>query len=385
MHYTFPHITNLADVLPAIKDCPEFVVSPRPGGYTVVNYQISTENTFPPVTSREDAIKRECRGLIFDTKTGNILHRRLHKFFNVNERDETQLRHVDFNKHHVILEKLDGSMITPVWTDEGLRWGTKMGVTEVAGPVEDFVKKNWKYTAFVEALAESGTTPIFEWCSRKQRIVVDYPVDQLVLIAMRQNITGAYIGISEMRALASTFDIPVVMEYAGTAQNMEALLASTRSMEDAEGFVVRFDDGHMVKVKGEWYVERHRAKDGIRFEKNVISALLTETIDDLKSFLLDDDRVRVEAYAEKFWDGVFKTARSLEARYHFGYNANRKTFAVEFVLKQDRCYQGFLFDMYKGGKPLDLLKRYLLAHCGSQTSVDEARWIHGSVWNTSEE
>jgi RNA ligase len=50
---------------------------------------------------------RECRGLIFSDK-GNILSRRFHKFFNVNELEETHESLIDINRPHILTEKMDG-------------------------------------------------------------------------------------------------------------------------------------------------------------------------------------------------------------------------------------------------------------------------------------
>jgi len=62
--------------------------------------------------ARQLAIRRECRGLIFDAKTGELLSRRFHKFFNINEKEESMLENMtDLSGGHIILEKLDGSMI----------------------------------------------------------------------------------------------------------------------------------------------------------------------------------------------------------------------------------------------------------------------------------
>jgi hypothetical protein len=44
-----------------------------------------------------------------------------------------------------------------------------------------------------DCVIDGDMTPIFEWCSRNQRIVVDYPEDMLVLTAVRDNIEGVYI------------------------------------------------------------------------------------------------------------------------------------------------------------------------------------------------
>ena len=198
MNYAFPIIEHLDDVRPAIAGRDEFIIAERDWGY-VVNYMVAMADTFPEVktsggsakmreeANRHKAIRRECRGLLFD-KDGKIMARRLHKFFNINERDETQFSEIDWNQPHVILEKLDGSMVTPVVTDSGIRWGTKMGITDVSMGAEEFVARNPHYAKFAADMIKQGLTPIFEWCSRKQRIVVDYPEDRLVLIAIRRNV-----------------------------------------------------------------------------------------------------------------------------------------------------------------------------------------------------
>jgi RNA ligase len=381
MKYSFPHISNISQVLPVIKDSPEFIVAEKDGGYTVINYLVATDKTFPSVITEADAIRRECRGMIFHTKTGNILHRRLHKFFNVNERDETQVNLVDFSQPHVILEKLDGSMITPVFTDAGIRWGTKMGVTDVALPVEEFIVDHPEYVRVAEYCHKNGMTPIFEWCSRKQRIVVDYPEDKLMLIAVRWNDTGDYMAYDVMTAVfQNELVVPIVKQYPGTAESMQHLIDSCKDLTEAEGFVVRFDDGHMVKIKGEWYLQLHKAKDAIRFEKNIIELILTEKVDDAKAFLLDEDRIRVEKFQEEFWAGFFETAAILQALYSGGFSRDKKDFAVNFVLHQPRHLQGLLFEMYKGRSVADVLKEELLTNCGSQTKVDSVRWIHKAHW-----
>lgn len=84
------------------------------------------------------------------------------------------------------------SMITPIPVDGNIRWGTKMGVTDVALGAEEFVAKNPQYQELAKWCIQNKKTPIFEWVSRKQRIVIDYEEDNLILIAIRDNVTGEY-------------------------------------------------------------------------------------------------------------------------------------------------------------------------------------------------
>lgn len=57
-------------------------------------------------------MNRECRGIIFHKETGNLVARRLHKFFNINEMDETKAERIDLSKPHILLTKADGLNLT---------------------------------------------------------------------------------------------------------------------------------------------------------------------------------------------------------------------------------------------------------------------------------
>ena len=108
MNYVFPHITHINDVLPHIEGRKEFRVMEKEG-YTVIHYMVALEETFKwdendPIGS---AIRRECRGISFD-KEGKLICRKYHKFFNVGEKEETQLNKINLYEPHIVLEKLDG-------------------------------------------------------------------------------------------------------------------------------------------------------------------------------------------------------------------------------------------------------------------------------------
>ncbi len=195
MNYKFPEIRSIHDVLPHIEGRSEFIVAEREFG-TVINYMVSMADTFN-MDGPEDiggAIRRECRGLKF-YPDGTIAARTFHKFFNMGEREETQPHLIDFSRDHTIMTKLDGSMIHPMKVGDRIRWMSKMGITDVALQAEEFVSVNTKYLAFASWCIDNSMTPIFEWCSRKQKIVIDYPEDSLTLLAVRDNITGEYLKI----------------------------------------------------------------------------------------------------------------------------------------------------------------------------------------------
>lgn len=397
MHYTFPEIRHIEDVLPAIEGRDEFVVAEREWG-KVVNYLVVLPDTFPEVhtaggsarmraeADRMKAIRRECRGLLF-YPDGRIMGRRLHKFFNVNEREETQLGRIDLTRPHVILDKLDGSMITPVYTDTGIRWGTKMGITTVSMQAEVHVANNRAYTDMAEKCQQENQTAIFEWCSRSQRIVVDYPQDRLVLIAVRDNITGEYASYDQLEALGDYYKIPVVKTRAGTAANMESLIDETRASEGIEGYIIRFDNGQMLKIKGDWYVRIHKTKDNLALEKNVVDLLITEKMDDAKSFMLDDDRRRVEDFEQKFWQGLAQRVQHYDDYWQrvVSSGVDRKGFAVGWmpqIRDTDPFAAQFVFGKFGGRDSREMIVEQIAKNTGTGPRIDSVRALWGGhSWN----
>ena len=385
MDYQFPVIRHLNDVLPAIEGRDEFIVATREWG-TVVNYMVSMADTFPDVTDVNDAIRRECRGLLF-YPDGRIMSRRLHKFFNVNERDETAAHKIDLGKPHVILEKLDGSMITPVYTEAGVRWGTKMGITTVSMLAEEFVAQHPQYQRIAEESLKAGLTPIFEWCSRKQRIVVDYPEDRLVLIALRNTVSGQYLSYDAMMTAGEEYGIEVVRAYEGTTANMEHLISETRASEGIEGWIIRFDDGQMLKVKGDWYVRIHKTKDNLTHEKNVVDLIVNEKIDDVKPFMLDEDRARVEEFETEFWQGVAYQVENYDRYWHMvqASNLDRKSYALQWmptIQKQDPFAPQFVFGKFGGKDSRQMILDQIRKNTGTQTKIDSVRNLwNGAQWD----
>ena len=346
MMYSFPHITHIDDVLPAIKDSPEFIVAQK-DGYQVVNYVVATHDTFPDVADGHAAIRRECRGLVFDLD-GKLINRRYHKFFNVNERDETAIHAIDWSRPHVILEKLDGSMVSPCFVHGHLRWMTKMGLTDTSMEAEVFIASRPDYAEFARDYLKYEFTPIFEWCSNKNRIVLDYPEDRLVLTAMRDNDSGYYLLQDALEAIGERYGIETVKAYdVSSSKHPSHIIDMVRAAEDAEGVVVRFDDGHMVKIKSDWYVRIHRIKSLLGQERDVVSLILNNQLDDMLPVLPREDVERVE----KFEVGLMEQIRLSAWTVYQTVKQNRetmdrKTFALNYAPTFDPMWRGLIFQFW---------------------------------------
>ena len=393
MRYEFPHINNISEVLQAIEGREEFVVKhDEAGGYRVVNYLVNFEDTFPPVTDRRTALLRECRGITFCANTGVVLARKYHKFFNLGERPETLPENIDFTQPHVILEKLDGSMLTPLLVDGVIRWNTKMGLTGIALPVDEFVSTRPEYQALVREVWADNMTPIFEWCSRQQRIVIDYAVERLVLTAVRHNVTGEYMSYGDRVALAARHGVDVVGFMEGTAENIQEFMNQARDITGEEGYIIEFSDGHKVKVKGAWYCQLHKTLDHLRHEKDVIRLILDEKLDDAKPFLPEDLMRASDAFAQQIFTNITKNAGDMFWEVQAAYdnlNGSKKRFA-ELVNSHARKGEvGYMTALFKIWDHLDEGEAYAKSHLlslasvnvGTQTKVNAIRWlIGGKTW-----
>lgn len=398
MHYEFPVIKNINDVLPAIKDCGEFIVAQK-DGYTVLNYVVSMPDTFPSTNpaggSAKDraekrlvaALRRECRGMIFCSENGDILRRPYHKFFNVGERADHLPDTFDLSQPHVIMEKLDGSMIVPFMLNGEIRWGTKMGLTDVAAPAEEFVKANSKYIELAAACLERDMSPIFEWCTRKQRIVLDYgSEDQLILTAVRYLDTGEYLPYHQMAQLADMYDVDVVKVFEPIRLGMDRFLAYVKDLKDVEGFVIRFDDGHMAKVKCEWYCQIHRAKDALTQDRNIVETILDNNIDDLKPHLPVEDRERLEVFEAEIIAriaetvaGLVNTVQELQRK-----GIDRKTFALEFAGNIDALTRSAIFTLFDDpSDAYDVVVKTIKNKLTKNVNYDilKAGWLKGINFN----
>lgn len=311
MNYEFPLIYDVEQIREAIAGRPEFAIHDK-GDYFVADYAVNFEDSFPPVTDERTAVLRECRGLMFD-KEGYLISRAFHKFFNINEREETQANLItgsnDFvSGNFVVLDKMDGSFIRPVRINGVVRLCTKNGITEQALMAEKFVEASPirdQYHNLFETLTRCDMTGVFEYCSRENQVVLDYAEPTLVLTGIRSNLSGSYCLYAYITDIAQSYGVPVVADIKALwSLPLDEIMSTVKASEFMEGVVLRFNNGHMVKLKSEWYCLRHHAKDSIWLEKNLIETHLSGKLDDIMPMLDDNFRARVEKYIAAVGEGI---------------------------------------------------------------------------------
>ena len=382
MNYQFPMIRHISDVLPHIEGREEFIVAEREG-YTVINYVVAMADTFNMYPGGYDGplstydlggvMRRECRGLIFDDD-GYLMSRPFHKFFNINERDETQAHAVDMTQPHVIMEKMDGSMIRPILVDGYLRLATKMGVTNVAMQAEEWLAaqdpalKDW-----MRKCVEDSVTPLFEWVSPFNQIVLAYEEADLVYLGTRCNTSGWYM-------MDASCPFNTVARYGSVEGNISDYVARQRGAEGREGDIIRFADGHMCKIKNDWYVRIHKTVDRIVFDRNIVDLIVNEEVDDVMPMLPVIQANRVRNFEIRFWN-AFKQKENrlygLRIAAQQNYEDDRKRIALEMVpTLENKTDAQFIFRMLDGSDIRELLLDHVRKSISSNTKWDEcAKWM----------
>lgn len=355
----FPIIRDIHDLLPRIQHRKEIAVKQQPNGTTTVCYTIANSDTFA------DEYLRECRGITFGAN-GKIICRPLHKFFNVGEKEETQIHNIDWNETARVMDKRDGSMITPIVIDGRIACKTKKSFdTDQAIRANQYINQNSNYHQFVFYCESIGATPIFEWTSPQDRIVLKYNYDELTLLQIRDNITGEYyLNLSDR---SDFFNISRVSEDKPFSFDHKGLIARTQKEENKEGYIVQFKNGDMVKLKTPWYINLHHSVTFTR-ERDIVEMVLDEKLDDFKSYLsqIGESHDKVLAIENKVLDSINDIRIEVETFVNKHHHLSRKEMAE---VAGDHPYFGLIMQEYSNVEPRyrDFFKRNYLKDYSLET------------------
>lgn len=249
--------------------------------YTIVSYMVASDSLW----KIDKAI--ECRGITFNTATGECVCRPFHKFFNLHENEHTREENVRWDTLTDVTDKIDGSMLSAVLQPFGqLAWKTKNSFySDVA--IEASENASEEVTKLAKGCCEDGQTAIFEYTSPNNRVVIDYgSKPTFTLLAVRNMDTGEYASPETVRDIAAQFGVACVKSYSKT---LDQLKQEMEERKDIEGYVLRFEAYGMtqlIKIKTKNYLLQHRARTDLR-TRDVFDMYLNETLDDIKSVVVD--------------------------------------------------------------------------------------------------
>ena len=364
-------IETLDDVLPFIAPDNGIIHSIH-DGYSVINYVFTIDNTF------DTAIARECRGLKFD-RNGKLIARPFHKFFNLGEKRLAQDE--PWHADHVVMDKLDGSMIHPAFVHDEVVFMTRMGVS--AQSRQALRDASPEMRDFCRAMLDAGQTPIFEYTSPENRVVLAYEEPELTLLAARDIRSGTYLPHHELAKLARKYNVPLVKTFESVTDYM-AFWSQARAQEGGEGYVIAFEDGHRLKIKTDSYALRHKALAGLAHEKNLLAWIATGATDDVLPLLSPDAGAFVQAYQDKVLAGVTRWASEIERFVGENGHLPRKDFAMRAKEHLNPKLQAVAFRALDGNPVLDGLMEVLKRASTSDSKVDGIRDLFEMEWQPIE-
>jgi RNA ligase len=304
------------------------------GGLAILNYTRECQ-----YAGHWDPVTLACRGLIVDTRTWRVAARPFPKFFNVNERPETQLDALP-GEPFTAFEKLDGSLAILYRGPDGPALASRGSFTS------EQAVRGTHLLRRLSALDElpANLTLLFEVIYPENKSVIRYPYEGLVLLAGIHTDTGHELAWAEVRAWAHKLGcrLPRVYPFDNLAQAMES---RARLPSDVEGFVLRFRSGLRVKLKGDAYLTLHRLVWGLS-EKRVLEALVQGDYKNLLREVPEEFRGEVEKMAARFHEraaGVRAEAEGWFAR--APRDGDRKTFALWVQAHVPREHRGAMFQL----------------------------------------
>jgi RNA ligase len=191
---------------------------------------------------------------------GNVIAKSFDKFFNYeelvgNKWVESKIPNEPFE----VFEKMDGSLgILFNYNDEWIL-ATKGSFTSDQAIRGMEILKKYRYEKLIK-----GFTYLFEIIYPENRIVCEYDFEDLILLAVVDNKDGYELRIHDdnihlegirFRNLYNNLGFKVVKKYDGIRDYSEL---KSKILQNAEGFVIKFENGVRMKIKGEEYVRLHR-------------------------------------------------------------------------------------------------------------------------------
>lgn len=218
-----------------------------PWGNNLVLYTYTKECVF----NREwDDITVLARGLILDVVKKKVLATPFPKFFNYGER-LTDIPDGSFEAY----EKVDGSLI--IVYHDGEMWTTATKGSFISSQAQwayNFLTKNVPFEDYFNV----GSTYLFEAVYPENRIVVKYPEPTLVLLGAYDE-EGWELGTIELQHLARNLGLRAAEVFTDEWDTIEDVVEHSKGLPAShEGYVLKFDDGTRIKIKGDEYCRIHR-------------------------------------------------------------------------------------------------------------------------------
>jgi len=299
---------------------------------------------------------RMCRGLILDMKNRKVLAYPFEKFFNLDQMPETKYSALESLGEFETTEKLDGSMIIAFIdpNTDNLVFTTKGSFDSEHGQYANNLPFTEEQRRVMKVWAGNGTL-MFELIAKQFQIVIDYRKkgyeEGLYLIGFRFDVNHKLASAGSLSVIADALKLPTAKTYSFTS--LDTLIETTKNLSVLdEGFVIRFKNGPMVKIKGGAYLAAHRFISHLS-DRNILEAVANGTASGLAQLAPEEYRQEVLDKIEYFQKRVAELEKTCYNLYSEApHGGTRKDFALWVNTNVPSHFKGFLFKLLDGC-PLD--------------------------------
>ena len=240
-----------------------------------------------------DPIVKECRGIILNKNTFDVVCYPFSKFGNYTESYADKIDWLSAK----IQEKIDGSLMKLYYYNNKWNWSTSGMIDAKDAPVSDdkmfydLVKSATNYIDIDFNSLDKDNTYMFELVSPLKRIVVQYNQTLLYHIGTRNNKTG--------KELSVDIGIRKPKEY--NYLSLDECVKFVEEFDDDllhEGFVVVDKDYHRIKIKSTSYLAMHRTIDNHKVFtlKRAIEIIRANCVERYKDFPIEYEYLKKVEY-----------------------------------------------------------------------------------------
>ncbi len=304
-----------------------------------------------------NAATTQCRGLVIDDQ-GYVVARPFTKFHNHTEHDGQKFPALDLGAPVKVFDKLDGSLgiLAPKPDGSGHIIATRGSFeSEQAEWATRFYDEHYADDPIWQP--EPGHTYLFEIIYGDNRIVVDYDFEDLVLLGGRSIDTGATFAPS-----ASTYPGRVARTF-DAATLRDALALPPRP--NAEGIVVQFDNGQLVKIKQADYLRLHKLVTGLNARAVWEHMSAGGTFEDLIGDIPDE----FHGWVTQVWDDLWTAYDDIDGRASHNFLLAVARLERESETRTRKEFAALVADL-----PNDLKPLMFLLWDDDKVRVDAAIW-----------
>lgn len=262
-------IVKNSDWRSKLAEAPYYITIKEDNNLIIFSYNLVKGSDFT------NPIVRECRGIILEKESWDVVCRGFDKFGNYGE---SYVPELDWYTA-TVTEKIDGSLIKVFWYQDEWRIATNNSIDAFAARIEEarysgsfgdlFLKTfEKKYGSFDKSLNKDRVTYLFELVSPCTQIVVPYAEPDIFYLGCRNNITGI-----ETAFFEENFNFKTPKTYSLTS--LEAVQKAAATLPHTEeGYVVVDKNYNRCKIKSPEYVMAHHMINNNQISKRKLIEII---------------------------------------------------------------------------------------------------------------